>query len=196
MRGLAKNIKCINKLTRVVPVTTLIHCFKHMLCPSHFRNTLPGDPVANAERAMATVIAQLKGLPVTAVARRITGQPSAGPGGTVHQDAHPPGKGHKRGRGGTVTSSTRRMEVEAATGPGSKKATPKRPFKPKTHKQFALKVTEPQLSTPSLPPKVIGVDGKEETVEQVKPAGLSRPAFPPKDAGETFCNSFMCDTLR
>ena len=78
---------------------------------------------------------------------------------------------------------------------GSKKATPKRPFKPKTHKQFALKVTEPQLSTPSLPPKVIGVDGKEETVEQVKPAGLSRPAFPPKDAGETFCNSFMCDTL-
>ena len=32
-------------------------------------------------------------------------------------------------------------------------------------------------------------------VEQVKPAGLSRPALPPKDAGEPFINSFMCDTL-
>ena len=114
MRGPAKNIKCINKLTRVVPVTTPIHCFKHMLCPSHFRNTLPGDPVANAEGAMATVIAQLKVLPVTVVARKITGQPSAGPGGTVHH-GHPPGRDHKRGRGGPVTS-TRRMEEEAATG--------------------------------------------------------------------------------
>ena len=80
---------------------------------------------------------------------------------------------------------------------GNMKATPERPFKPKTHKQFALKVkvTEPQPPTPSLPPKVIGTDGKEETVEQVKPAGHSRPAHPPKDAGESFINVFMCDTI-
>ena len=123
MKGPAKNIKCINKLTRVVPVTTLIHCFKHMLCPSHFRNTLPGDPVANAEGAMATVIAQLKVPPVTAVARKITGQPSVGPGGIAHH-GHPPGKGHKRGRGDTA-ASTRRMEEEAITGLATRRPLPK-----------------------------------------------------------------------
>ena len=170
MKGPAKNIKCINKLTWVVPVTTPIHCFKHMLCPSHFRNTLPGDPVANVEGAMATVIAQLKVPPVTAVARKITGQPSAGPGGIAHHDVHPPGKGHKRDRGDPVRSSTRRMEEEVPTGLATRKATPKKPFKPKTHKQFTLKVkvTEPQPSAPSLSPKVISADGKGETVDTGK----------------------------
>ena len=78
---------------------------------------------------------------------------------------------------------------------GKKTGTPKKPLKPKTHKVFALKVTEPQLSTPAHPPKVIGADSKEETVKQVKPAGLSRPEHPSKDAGETFINTFMCDTI-
>ena len=78
---------------------------------------------------------------------------------------------------------------------GKKTGTPKKPFKPKTHKAFTLKVTEPQLSTPTYPPKVIGMVSNKETVKQVKPNGLSRPEHPPKDAGETFINTFMCDTI-
>ena len=78
---------------------------------------------------------------------------------------------------------------------GKKPGTPKTLFKPKMHKAYSLKVTEPQLASPAHPPKVSGAVSKEETVKQVKPAGLSRPAHPPKDAGETFINSFVCDTV-
>ena len=63
---------------------------------------------------------------------------------------------------------------------GKKLGTPKTPFKPKTHKAFSLKVTEPQLASPTHPPKVSGAVSKEEQVEQVKPAGISRPALPPQ----------------
>ena len=97
----------------------------------------------------------------------------------------PSGKHFKKGKGGTGNKQHY----------GKKLGTPKTPFKPKTHKAFSLKVTEPQLASPTHPPKVSGVVSKEEQVEQVKLAGLSRPALPPKDAGEPFINSFMCDTL-
>ena len=44
-------------------------------------------------------------------------------------------------------------------------------------------------------PKCSSMVSTEETVKKVKPAGISRPAHPPKDAGETFINTFMCDAL-
>ena len=101
-----------------------------------------------------------------------------------HRQSRPSSKQFKKGKGGTGNQFN-----------GKKTATPKKPFKPKTHKAFSLTVTEPQLSTPTHPPKVSGAVSKEEMVKQVKPAGLSAPALPPKDAGETFINSFMCDTI-
>ena len=58
-----------------------------------------------------------------------------------------------------------------------------------------MTVTEPQLSGPTHPPKVIGTVSEEETVKQVKPASISRPAHPPKVTGENFANTFMCDAL-
>ena len=78
---------------------------------------------------------------------------------------------------------------------GKKQGTPSKPGKPQVNKMHSLTVTEPQLTGPAHPPKVIGPESKEETVKQVKPAGISRPAHPPKATGEHFINTFMCDVL-
>ena len=112
--------------------------------------------------------------------------------GAVHLDVHPPGKGHNnRGKGDQAASSSRRAkEVEVATSLETRRPLPKGHSSQRHTSSSPSRVTEPQLSTPSHPPKVIGTDSKEETVKQVKPAGLSRPAHPPKVAGETFINYF------
>ena len=199
MRGPAKNIKCTNKLAQVVPVTTLIHCFKQMLWPSHFRDTLPKDLVANAEGAMAMEIAQHRVLPATPVARRTTGPPSAEWGGTVQQDVHHPWEGHSnRGKGDQVASSSRKAKEAQGTS-----STMARSWVLPRHRssQRHTRLIPSKLPSHSLPhqhtlPKCLtSVVNKEEMVKQVKPAGPSRPAHPPKDAGETFINSFMCDTV-
>ena len=90
------------------------------------------------------------------------------------------GKQDKRGKGGFH---------------GKSKGTPKKPFKPKTHRTDSIKVTEPQLSGPTHPPKAIGTVSTEKTVKQVKPSGLPKPQHPPKHAGEHFINTFACDTI-
>ena len=115
MKGPARNIKCINKLTPGQPVTMLIHCFIQMLCPSHFRNALPRDPVANAAEFMAMETARQQGQPATPVARRTTGQPYAEAlgGGTVRQDVPLPRVGHSnKGKEDQAASSSTRKAKE------------------------------------------------------------------------------------
>ena len=124
MKGPARNIKCINKLTPGQPVAIPIHCFIQMLCPSHFRNALPRDPVANAAEFMATEIAQQLEQLVTSVARRTTGQPYAEAlgGGTVRQDVPLPRAGHSnKGKGDqAASSSTRKAKEDQGSSPGAR----------------------------------------------------------------------------
>ena len=74
MREPAKSTRFINKLTQWhSPVTTLILCYKQVLCQSLFRKALPRSPVANADAHTITVNALPMGLHALSVARRTTG---------------------------------------------------------------------------------------------------------------------------
>ena len=93
---------------------------------------------------------------------------SPSPGRPQQRQRRPSGKQFKKGKGGPGNKQHY----------GKKTGTPKTPYKPKTHKAYSLKVTEPQLATLAHPPKVSGVVSMEETVKQVKPAGLSKTSTP------------------
>ena len=71
--------------------------------------------MANVEGAMAMEIAQPRVRPVTAVARRTTGQLSADHEGVAQQGVHPPVKGHNKGRGDTAASITSKAKEDQGT---------------------------------------------------------------------------------
>ena len=94
-----------------------------------------------------------------------------------------PNKGRGQGRGGNV----------------KQKSTPKRPGNGRGRgggqpfKTNALTVTG--LSGSQHPPKVDGPGGNKTKESVSMNADLPRPAHPPKDSGEQFYNTFVCDAL-